>query len=100
MADASTVIGNLDYFQIIQNILGISLALAAVLVFVIAIWTLVWKGLALWKSARKSHMIWFIVLLIVNTIGILDILYIYIFSKWGEKREARPVKKQPAKKKR
>jgi len=94
MADASTVIGNLDYFQIIQNNLGISLALAAVLVFVIAIWTLVWKGLALWKSARKSHMIWFIVLLIVNTIGILDILYIYIFSKWGEKREARPVKKR------
>ena len=94
MADASTVIGNLDYFQIIQNNLGISLALAAVLVFVIAIWTLVWKGLALWKSARKSHMIWFIVLLIVNTIGILDILYIYIFSKWGEKREAKPVKKK------
>ena len=100
MADASTVIGNLDYFQIIQNNLGISLALAAVLVFVIAIWTLVWKGLALWKSARKSHMIWFIVLLIVNTIGILEILYIYIFSKWGEKREARQVSKQPAKKKR
>ena len=94
MADASTVIGNLDYFQIIQNNLGISLALAAVLVFIIAIWTLVWKGLALWKSARKSHMIWFIVLLIVNTIGILEILYIYIFSKWGEKREAKPVNKK------
>lgn len=48
---------------------------------VLAIWTLFWKGLALWKSARLGHKKWFVVLLIVNTIGILDILYIYIFSE-------------------
>ena len=51
---------------------------AIVLVFV---WTLIWKGLALWISARKSQKIWFVILLIVNTIGILDILYIFLFSK-------------------
>ena len=81
MADASTVIGNLDYFQIIQNNLGISLALAAVLVFVIAIWTLVWKGMALWKAAKEGSKGWFVVLLLVNTLGILEILYLYVFSK-------------------
>ncbi|HZZ99279.1 MAG TPA: DUF5652 family protein [Candidatus Paceibacterota bacterium] len=47
----------------------------------VVIWSLVWKGLALWKSARHGHKWWFIVLLIVNTLGILEILYIYIFSK-------------------
>ena len=71
-----------------------ALNISPTILILLLVWTVVWKGLALWKSARKSHMIWFIVLLIVNTIGILDILYIYIFSKWGEKREARPVKKR------
>lgn len=44
-------------------------------------WSLYWKGLALWKSARAGHRSWFVVLLLVQTIGILDILYIYVFSK-------------------
>jgi hypothetical protein len=42
---------------------------------------LVWKGLALWKAARNDSKGWFIVLLVVNSIGILDILYIFIFGK-------------------
>ncbi len=45
------------------------------------IWSLIWKGLALWKAAQRGEKPWFIVMLIVNTIGILEILYIYIFSK-------------------
>ena len=47
----------------------------------ILVWSVAWKGLALWKAARESSKIWFIVLLVVNTLGILEILYIYIFSK-------------------
>jgi hypothetical protein len=48
---------------------------------IIVIWTLYWKGMALWKSARNSEKWWFIALLLINTIGILEILYIYVFSK-------------------
>lgn len=44
-------------------------------------WTLPWKGVALWKSARNGQTAWFVVLLLVNTLAILEILYIYIFSK-------------------
>ena len=44
-------------------------------------WSIVWKGLALWHAARDNSKPWFIVLLIVNTLGILDILYIYVFGK-------------------
>ena len=52
------------------------------------VWTLFWKGWALWLAARKSHKIWFIVLLIVNTVGILEIVYIFFFSgeKFGQKK--------------
>ena len=44
---------------------------------VLIVWTLVWKGMALWKSARNGHQVWFIILLIVNTVGILEIIYIF-----------------------
>ncbi|MDO8507400.1 MAG: DUF5652 family protein [bacterium] len=47
----------------------------------LAIWTIPWKGLALWKAARNDDKAWFIVLLIVNTLAILELFYIFIFSK-------------------
>jgi hypothetical protein len=56
-----------------------------VALLLVAIWSTIWKGLALWKSARKGSKIWFVILLIVNTLGILEILYIFVFSKIGEK---------------
>jgi len=45
------------------------------------LWSLPWKGFALWKAARNKHVIWFIVLFILNDLAILEILYIFIFSK-------------------
>jgi hypothetical protein len=50
----------------------------------LAVWVLPWKGAAMWKAARNSHKWWFIALLFVNTLAILDILYIFIFSKKKE----------------
>ncbi len=52
-------------------------------VIVLVIWSTPWKGAALWRSARRGHMGWFIVLLVVNTLAILDILYIFFFSDFG-----------------
>jgi hypothetical protein len=51
-------------------------------VIILLVWSLVWKGFALWKSARLNQLIWFILILIVNTFGILEILYIFVFSKF------------------
>ena len=48
---------------------------------IIAIWSIPWKCVALWKAARNGSLTWFIVLSIVNTVGILEILYIFIFAK-------------------
>lgn len=47
----------------------------------LAAWSLVWKGWALWIAARKEQKVWFVVFLIVNTVGILEIFYIFYFSK-------------------
>ena len=54
---------------------------AGILFGLVIIWSLVWKGLALWRAARNSSKPWFVVLLIINTAGILEILYLYVFSK-------------------
>jgi hypothetical protein len=51
------------------------------LIVIIGLWTLPWKGVALWKSAQKKQKWWFIFLLVINTVAILEILYIFIFSK-------------------
>jgi hypothetical protein len=40
-----------------------------------------WKGWALWKAAKNDQKVWFIVLLFVNTLAILEILYIFVFSE-------------------
>lgn len=52
-----------------------------VVMILAALWTLPWKGLALWKSARRGDNIWFMALLVINTLGILEILYIFVFSE-------------------
>lgn len=45
------------------------------------VWVIAWKGLALWKAAKKNDMWWFIALLMVNLLGILEILYYFVFSE-------------------
>ena len=51
------------------------------ILWLVILWTLPWKGVALWKSARNKHTGWFIALLVLNTLAILEIFYIFIFSK-------------------
>jgi uncharacterized membrane protein YagU involved in acid resistance len=55
---------------------------ASFLVFLVVagIWSAIWKGLALWNAARNGRMVWFIIFLVVNTLGILEIIYLVFFS--------------------
>ena len=59
---------------------------ALVLIFVVSVWDLVWKLLSMWKAALKKSPVWFVVLMVFNTAGILPILYYYIFSNWKDKK--------------
>ncbi len=51
------------------------------LIVVVVLWSMAWKGVALWKSAQLSQKRWFIVLFLVNTFGILDIIYIRFVAR-------------------
>jgi len=48
---------------------------------VLYLWSAVWKGFALWKAAKKDSKVWFVILFVVNTMGLLEILYIYLLNK-------------------
>ena len=64
---------------------GILAGMVGFVIIPLLIWSIFWKGWALWKAARQDSKVWFIVLLIVNTVGILEILYIFVFSKMSQK---------------
>ncbi|MDD3711433.1 MAG: DUF5652 family protein [Patescibacteria group bacterium] len=70
-----------------ENFILNNFSLFLLLLVILIIWSIVWKGLALWKSARLGHKPWFIVMLILNTAGILEILYLFIFSKMIKKNK-------------
>jgi hypothetical protein len=47
------------------------------------VWVLIWKGLALWKAAGLRQKYWFIAMLVLNTLGLLEIFYIcFVASKY------------------
>ncbi len=43
----------------------------------VALWEIAWKAFALWKAARRDQLTWYILLLILNTVGILPVIYIF-----------------------
>lgn len=47
----------------------------------LVLWDVIWKGIALWKSAGHRQKGWFVTLLIVNSLGILPIIYLAFFQK-------------------
>lgn len=49
--------------------------------YLVVIWSLIWKGLALWRAAKNDSKVWYVVLLVLNTVGIVEILYYFVFGK-------------------
>lgn len=49
------------------------------------IWSMVWKGLALWRAARRGDTAWFVIMLMVNTVGIVEIVYYFFIAKSDKK---------------
>ncbi|MDP4031095.1 MAG: DUF5652 family protein [Patescibacteria group bacterium] len=63
----------------------------------LVIWGLFWKGYSLWRSGRNNQRGWFIFLLLVNTLGILEILYLALFQKDKNPKHASPARKRQSK---
>ncbi len=68
----------MNYLHYISSQIGVPVWLLVTII----VWTLLWRIPALWIAARKNQFIWFVILIFVNTLGILEMLYIFIFSKF------------------
>lgn len=51
-------------------------------------WTLAWKGASLWQAARDGSRPWFVALLVTNTLGVLDAVYLFGVSRARRDRSA------------
>lgn len=90
-----------QFISSISQNYGVSQNLILFVLVVILTWSMVWKLLGMWNSARKGSWIWFIVFALTNTVGILPILYIYVFSKtdWNKFIKVEVKKTKSSKKK-
>lgn len=65
--------------------------LLVILLFIV----LLLKGLALWRSARLGQKVWFWIFMFVNTLGILEIVYLIAYKDgFKEIKEIKKAKKQ------
>jgi methionyl-tRNA synthetase len=52
-----------------------------VILALVVLWSLIWKGIALWRAAHLDQKYWFGIILVVNTLGILEIVYLLVTNK-------------------
>ncbi len=45
------------------------------------VWDIAWKGLAMWRAARRKEPVWFVALMLINSVGLLPIAYLLIWGK-------------------
>lgn len=57
------------------------------LFILLVVWTVIWKGLALWRAAHRQSKPWFVFFLVINTMGIVEIIYLYFISKDSSSNE-------------
>ena len=62
------------------------LGLLIPVIILLALWDAAWKAVAMWKSARNNQLAWFICIVVLNTAGILPIIYLV----WCQKNRNQP----------
>ena len=46
---------------------------------VLIIWSVIWNGFGLWHAARNKQLGWFIAIMVINSAGLLPIIYLLWF---------------------
>ena len=70
-----------------MDILNIPLSAGlTTLLVILALWEMIWKGIGMWKSAQAGQLVWFVVMFVLNTAGILPIIYLLFFQKSSRRK--------------
>lgn len=76
--------GDMDIFgqQVIDGMSNEQLAL----LLLVQVWDLIWKSFALWRAARNKDIFWFVLLILINSAGLLPAFYLFYMSKTPHKK--------------
>jgi len=77
-------------YENMAAVFGVSELTITIILTIIGLWELVWKGFALWYSAQRKENVWFVSILVINSLGILPIIYLLMYKPW--KAENGPVR--------
>lgn len=55
----------------------------------LAAWELFWKGFGMWRAGRSNQFAWFVAILVLNTAGIVPIIYLLFFQSKGKPRRGK-----------
>ena len=55
--------------------------MSPIITYIIIVWSIILKGLALWRAARYDQRNWFVAILVLQTLGILEVVYLFKFAK-------------------
>lgn len=71
----------MNFFDPMGQVNSFMFGMGPAVLILVSLWSLFWKGLALWHSAQRGRHWWFAALLIINTVGVLEIVYLFGVAK-------------------
>lgn len=51
---------------------------------VAVVWELIWKGVAMWRAAKLEQPVWFMLMLVISSVGILPIIYLLSHHEYSQ----------------
>ncbi|MBT7706318.1 hypothetical protein HN747_02615 [archaeon] len=75
-----------------EDILATNFEMSLELALLMA-WTIIWKGVGLWKAGRKNNLPMFLLILLINSAGIIPIGYL-IYLRYSREDKVEPITKR------
>jgi len=62
---------------------------AGVIVWLVILWSYVWKLMAFWKAARRDHIGWYVIFALPIPFGFFEMLYVFwVAPRYPEQGES------------
>ena len=65
-----------SFDQLITNWIELNPGIFSILIIVLSVWEAIWTLLGLWFAARQNQKIWFLLMGILQVVGIIEIIYL------------------------
>lgn len=72
---------------VIDNLVTVIIGLA-----IIGVWEIIWTGIALYLAGKREQKAWFVWILIINSVGILPIIYLIMNRESKKKKKIQDYK--------